>query len=303
MSSPARALPFDARFAIVNAPMGGVAGGALASAVTRAGGLGMIGQGSAGSVASLTAQLALVPEGVRVGIGVVDWVVRRDPALLELALDADPVLLSVGFGDELDWIRRAQDRGILTAVQVFDGEGARAADAAGADVIVVRGREAGGHGRHLVDRDALLDETLSVTDRPVLAAGAIATAADVRAALDRGASGVWVGTAFTTAVEALSSRGSRAALLAAGPDDTVLTSVFDQAAGWGWPSDIPERVLANAFTARWASGASPVARAEFAAAGAHDDPRGMSVNAGLGVGHLTEELPAADVLGALAAGL
>jgi len=300
MSHPARALPFDVRVPIVNAPMGGVAGGALAAAVTQAGGLGMIGQGSAGSEASLSAQLALVPEGVRVGIGVVDWVVRREPALLERALDADPVLLTVGFGEDLGWIRRAQDRGILTAVQVFDAAGGAAADAAGADVIVVRGREAGGHGRHLVDRDVLLDEVLALTERPVLAAGAISTADDVRRALARGASGAWVGTAFTTAVEALSSRGSRDALLAAGPDDTILSSVFDQAAGWGWPADIPERVIANDFTRRHADGRSAEARAEFTAAGAADDPRGMSINAGLGVGHLRAELPAAEVLAALA---
>jgi nitronate monooxygenase len=293
-------LPFDIRIPIVNAPMGGVAGGALAAAVSQAGGLGMIGMGSSGSVASLQRQLPLVPEGVRVGIGVVDWVVRKEPGLLDLALDAHPVLLSVSFGEDLAWFSRAHDRGVLAAAQVFDAAGAERADAAGADVIVVRGREAGGHGRPLHDRDALLDAVVGLTDRPVLAAGAIATAGDVRHVRSRGASGAWVGTAFTACREALSSAGTRRALLEAGPEDTILTSAFDQAAGYAWPADIPERVIANDFTRRFATGHDAGARDALAAANAADDPRGMSVNAGLGIAHLREERTAAEVLAALA---
>ncbi|WP_309067600.1 nitronate monooxygenase [Microbacterium sp.] len=292
-------LPFDVRVPIVNAPMGGVAGAELAAAVSRAGGLGMIGMGSSGSVASLQRQLPLVPDGVRVGIGLVDWVVRKEPALLDLALDAQPVLLSLSFGDDFDWIARAHDRGVRAAAQVFDPAGVEAADAAGADVIVVRGREAGGHGRFLVDRDELLEAAVTMTDRPVLAAGAIATAADVRDALERGASGAWVGTAFAACREALTSPGTRCALIAAGPDDTILTSAFDRAAGYGWPEDIPERVIANEFTARWGSGVAPGAEDELAAANAADDPRGMSINAGLGVAHVRAERTAAEVLAAL----
>lgn len=294
------ALPFDVRIPIVNAPMGGVAGGELAAAVSRAGGLGMIGMGSSGSVASLRRQLPLVPEGVRVGIGVVDWVVRQEPELLDEALAADPVLLSVSFGDDVEWIARARDRGILAAAQVFDAPGAERAHTAGADVIVVRGREAGGHGRPLTDRDELLVAVLGLTGRPVLAAGAIATAADVRHVRELGAAGAWVGTAFAACVEALSSPGTRRTLIEAGPEDTVLTSAFDQAAGYGWPADIPERVIANDFTRRWPERADPAAAGALAAATAADDPRGMSVNAGLGVGHLHEERTAAEVLAALA---
>lgn len=294
------ALPFDVRVPIVNAPMGGIAGGALAAAVSQAGGLGMIGMGSSGSVASLQRQLPLVPAGVRVGIGLVDWVVRKEPGLLDLALDAEPVVLSVSFGDDVDWISRAHDRGVLAAAQVFDAAGVERADAAGADVIVVRGREAGGHGRPLADRDALLDAAADLTSGPVLAAGAIATAADVRRAMDRGASGVWVGTAFAACRESLASPGTRRALIEARPEDTILTSAFDQAAGYGWPADIPERVLANDFTRRWADGVEGAAAEQLAAANAADDPRGMSINAGLGVGDLREERTAAEVLAALA---
>ncbi len=74
------------RVPIVNAPMGGVAGGRLATAISVAGGLGMIGLGSAGSTKILEREVRY-PRAARVGfgIGLVDWVVRRDPALLEAA--------------------------------------------------------------------------------------------------------------------------------------------------------------------------------------------------------------------------
>ena len=68
---------------IVNAPMGGVAGGRLAAAVTRAGGLGMIGVGSAGSP-DLLEREAAYPQGLHLqfGIGLLDWASARDPNFL-----------------------------------------------------------------------------------------------------------------------------------------------------------------------------------------------------------------------------
>src|SRR6202008_4648645 len=87
---------FGLRVPIVNAPMGGVAGGRLAAAGTAAGGLGMGGVGSAGSREALETQ---VGHGRgRFGIGLVDWVMRAEAGLLQDALAARPALLSVSFG-------------------------------------------------------------------------------------------------------------------------------------------------------------------------------------------------------------
>ncbi|EUA34673.1 nitronate monooxygenase family protein [Mycobacterium xenopi 3993] len=66
--------------------MGGVAGGRLAATVTAAGGLGMIGMGSTGSVSLLQAELRRVPG--MFGIGLVHWVIRKEPGLLDAALAA-----------------------------------------------------------------------------------------------------------------------------------------------------------------------------------------------------------------------
>src|SRR6202011_5888951 len=84
------------RVPIVNAPMGGVAGGRLAAAVTAAGGLGMVGMGTAGSTSALHAELPHVRGTF--GIGLLDWVISQDPDLLDAALAARPVLCSVSFG-------------------------------------------------------------------------------------------------------------------------------------------------------------------------------------------------------------
>ncbi|CAM3568062.1 nitronate monooxygenase [Smaragdicoccus niigatensis] len=283
---------------VVCAPMGGVAGGQLATAVSQAGGLGMIGMGSAGSSSALRRELDLVRAATEIGIGLVDWVVRRSPDLLETALAARPKLLAVSFGDSFNWIEQAHAAGIPVAVQVHDAASAKQAHNSGADILVARGLEGGGHGRPVHQRDSVLRQTLSATDRPVLAAGAIATAADVERALDAGAAGVWVGTAFSTCAEALSTAGHRRALFAATGADTVLTSTFDWAAGFAWPSDIPERVIANDFVAQCNTGSGD--RSEAAAALrraiAADDESRICVNAGTGVGHLTEVKSAAQVL-------
>jgi nitronate monooxygenase len=105
---------FNAR--ILNAPMGGVAGGALAAAVSRAGGLGMVGIGSAGCALVLDEQLGHLRElGRPFGIGLVQWVIEGEPQLLTAAIVAEPALLSVSFGEDFSWVRRAHDADIAAA--------------------------------------------------------------------------------------------------------------------------------------------------------------------------------------------
>ncbi|WP_191498610.1 nitronate monooxygenase, partial [Mycobacterium simulans] len=135
---------FGLRVPIVNAPMGGVAGGRLAAAVTAAGGLGMVGMGSTATRASLAEQLQHVSG--KFGIGLVDWVMRKEPGLFEDAVEARPALLSVSFGTDWEWVAKAHESGIATVTQVYDSLVARQAADAGVDILVARGAEGGGHG-------------------------------------------------------------------------------------------------------------------------------------------------------------
>ena len=231
--------------------MGGVAGGRLAAAVSGAGGLGMIGNGSTATAEALQAQLALLDGVDRFGIGLIDWVIRAEPDLWRTSLDAGPVAISVSFGDDFGWVDEARSVGAATITQVFDVDGARRAQDAGIDVVVARGLEGGGHGEPRHGRIALLPEVVAAVEIPVLAAGGISTAEDVDEAIGEGAAGVWVGTAFAACPEALTTPGQRAAMIAASSDDTVLTRVVDTALGLPWSPRHPSRVIATDFSRRW----------------------------------------------------
>jgi nitronate monooxygenase len=290
------------RVPIVNAPMGGVAGGRMATAVSVAGGLGMIGVGSAGSTKILETEVRHPREaGVSFGIGLIDWAVRRDPTLLEVAVETRPVLISVSFGDDWSWTDQVRAAGIVTATQVYDCDQARRAADAGVEVLVARGVEGGGHGRPTIGILPLLDSVLDAVNVPVLAAGGIATARGVAAVLAAGASGVWLGTAFAACPESLISDSARQALLRASGADTVVTSAFDVALGYPWPPQYPARVLRNDFTDRWTGheaqlavdNDAPTALAAGILAG---DLALVPVDAGQGVGSLTEACSAANVI-------
>jgi nitronate monooxygenase len=296
---------FGLRVPIVNAPMGGVAGGRLAAAVTAAGGLGMVGMGSVATRELLEAQLQHVSG--RFGIGLVDWVMRNEVGLLEDAVAARPILLSVSFGTDLSWVGKAHDAGIATATQVYDGVGARQAVDAGIDILVARGSEGGGHGDVKLGTLPLLDTVLDVVSVPVLAGGGIASPRSLAAVLAAGASGAWIGTRLAACPEALSGDGSRRALIAAGATDTAITRVFDVGQGRPWPTRFPARVLTNDFVERWtgqedALATDRPARDELAASIAADDRRIAPVDAGQGVGMISDDASVGEVIEKMCSG-
>lgn len=287
---------------IVNAPMGGVAGGALAAAVSQAGGLGMIGIGSSGSADILRDALRHLSNMERpFGIGLIGWVVQKEPELLRTALASRPSLLSVSFGEDWSWVQPAHDAGCVTAIQVGDLAGAQRAVDAGVQVLVARGAEGGGHGQPRMRTLPLLSAILDRVTVPVLAAGGIATGRALAGVLAAGASAAWLGTAFAACPETTLADAARRVLLAAQGTDTVTTRAFDVALGYPWPPSTPERVLRNAFTESWDGREDQLASDHEAVrdlhtAIAHNDYRVAPINAGQGVGELVTIEPAAAVL-------
>jgi nitronate monooxygenase len=288
--------------------MGGVAGGALAAAVTGAGGLGMVGIGSAGTVDLLRRQTSIPRDaGVRFGVGLLAWALQRDRELLDVAIGSGASLISVSFGDEWSWVEQVHDAHIATATQVYDVATARRAHDAGVDVLVARGGEGGGHGVHAVGTLVLLQEVLDAVPGPVLAAGGIASARGLAAVLAAGASGAWLGTPILACPESLATDATRALVLRARGEDTVCTRVFDVALGYPWPRQYDERVLRNRFTDRWDGAEDELAtdaeaRALLEAAMAREDPTMTVVDAGQAVGLVTEVRPAAAVVDELVSG-
>lgn len=239
---------------IVNAPMAGAAGGALAAAVGTAGGLGMIGIGSgvAPEWISQQADLARAP-GRPWGAGLMAWVLEESLDPLKHLLAERPALVCVSFGDPGPAAAIIGESEALCAMQVGNEADLQRALEPDVDVIVCRGGEGGGHGRNDVATLPLLQQTLASTGKPVIAAGGIADSRGVAAVLAAGAQAAWVGTRFAASTESLSHDRVKRAIAGAGLDDTVFTRAFDIAQRIPWPQEFGGRALRNTFSEQWGS--------------------------------------------------
>lgn len=287
---------------VVGAPMAGPADGRLAHAISAAGALGMVGVGPARDAGWITAQAEVAAAGgTPYGIGLMAWALERNPAQLEAVLELRPDLVSVSFGDVGEPVRRLREAGIRTATQVGNMSDLRAALAAGVDVVVARGAEAGGHGRNEIGTLPLVQLVLAEAgDVPVLAAGGIFDRRGVAAVLAAGAVGAWVGTAFLGCVEAANTASARQQLFTA--SSTGYGRVFDVAQRLPWPREFGGRAVRNAFFDRWAGREDelgPDAVDELAAAVKAGDWSVAHLYAGEGVAALTGERPAAEVVASL----
>jgi nitronate monooxygenase len=292
---------FDLSTPIIGAPMAGVAGGKLARAVSVGGGLGMIGISGSHSADFLTEQCAIpAADQVPFGVGLMIWVLETRPDLLEGAIAASPSLVSASFGDPAPYVGPLHDAGIAVCAQVNTTADVHRALDAGVDIVVVQGTEAGGHtGRRATL--PLLQEVLTLTDRPVVAAGGIATGRGMAAALAAGAAGVWIGTPLLSCTEGLNAPSLRERVRAADGDGTVLTRAFDVAEGAAWPERWPGRALVNDFSREWHGREdelreTPDARRLVVEGRRTGDPANAPVYAGESVGLVTQERSATDVV-------
>ncbi|MDT0274619.1 NAD(P)H-dependent flavin oxidoreductase [Blastococcus goldschmidtiae] len=292
---------FDLSTPVVGAPMAGVSGGALAAAVSRAGGLGMIGVSGRHSAGFVTSEGAIPAEAeLPFGVGLMIWTLAERPELFEATVAAAPSLVSMSFGDPAPYVGPLHDAGIAVAAQVNTVADARRAIDAGVDVLVAQGTEAGGHTgqRTLLP---LLQEVLTLTDRPVVAAGGIATGRAMAAMLVAGAAGVWVGTALLSCTEGLNAASVRARVREATGDETVLTRAFDVAEGIAWPERWPGRALVNDFSRTWHGREEELlgddaARHLVVEGRRSGDPAHAPLYAGEAVGLVTTERSATDVV-------
>jgi nitronate monooxygenase len=234
---------------LILAPMGSVSGGALAAAVSAAGGLGLIG-GGYGDANWIREQFRLAG-GARVGVGFITWSLAKRPELLDLALQYKPAAVVLSFGDPLPFADEIRRAGAKLILQIQDLATAQQALAAKPDVLVAQGTEAGGHGGNR----SLFALLPAITDMaagvPVLAAGGIADSRGLNAAMAMGAAGVLIGTRFVASEESLAAPQAKNRIVAASGDATLRTTVFDLVRGFDWPSQFPGRALRNKFSDTW----------------------------------------------------
>lgn len=295
---------------IISAPMAFAAGGRLAAAVSAAGGLGLIG-GGYGDEAWLREQFDKVPRG-SVGCGFITWSLRKQPHLLDLALDNKARAICLSFGDPEPFAARIKAAGALLFCQIQTRRDAERAISCGADVVIAQGAEAGGHGQSratltLVPEVADLIAAKS-PETLLCAAGGIADGRGLAAALVLGADGVLVGSRLWASQEANVGPRMHAAALSATGDDTIRSQLMDLARRLDWPKRYSARVLKNKFIERWQGRESElmaVAEVEaekYRTAWANDDPENSNTFVGEAVGMITKILPVSEIIREMVAG-
>lgn len=301
---------------IIQAPMAGVQGSALAVAVSNAGGLGSLPCAMLGvdaireELAAIRAQTAKpfnvnffchappTPDAVReaawrsvlapfygefgIDAGAVPAGPGRTPFSAEIA-DAleefKPPVVSFHFGlPSPALLRRVQAWGskVLSSATTLDE--ARWLEAHGVDAIIAQGLEAGGHRGHFLSDDlsiqmgtfALLPQVVRQVKVPVIAAGGIADANGVAAAMALGAAGVQIGTAYLLCAEATTSPVHRAALKSDAAKHTAVTNVFTGRPARG----IVNRIMRERGPISEAAPAFPLATAAIAPLRAKAESRG-----------------------------
>ncbi|HLT02975.1 MAG TPA: nitronate monooxygenase [Geminicoccaceae bacterium] len=291
---------FGIRHPIILAPMGGVSGGALAAAVSRAGGLGLIGPGYQDE-AWIEREFALA-DGAPVGIGFITWHLARHPDRLRVALARKPVAVMLSFGDPAPFVPEIRAAGARLILQVQSLADARAAAALGADVVVAQGTEAGGHGARRATLPLVPAVVDAIAPTPVAAAGGIADGRGLAAALVLGAAGALVGTRFYASREALGHDAAKARLVEDGGDATLRTTVFDMVRGLDWPAAFTGRALGNRVSEEWhgreaeLEGRLAAEQERYAAAAAAGDVARAVVWASEAVDLIHDLPPAADLV-------
>ena len=223
---------------IIQAGMVWASGWELASAVSNSGGLGIIGAGS------------MYPEILRTHIQKIRAVTSKPfavnlpmlypdlEALINIIIEEKVPIVFTSAGNPKTWTSVLKAAGCVVVHVVSSAQFALKAEAAGCDAVVAEGFEAGGHnGREETTTMVLIPMVCKAVSIPVIAAGGIATGAQMLAAFALGAQGVQIGSRFVCSTEATSHINFKNAIIEAKEGDTEL----------GLKLLAPVRLLKNKF--------------------------------------------------------
>ncbi|WP_019451604.1 nitronate monooxygenase [Cupriavidus sp. BIS7] len=167
---------------------------------------------------------------------------------VEAVAESDMDVFAAGVGTPADTLARVRLAGKTTMALVGAVKHAQKAIAAGVDVLVAQGYDAGGH-TGKVGTFTLVPQIIAASaGRPVLAAGGIGEGSQIAAALAMGAQGAWLGTVWLGSTEHNLPRALTDRLLSAGSEDTVITRAH---------SGKPCRVVRSAFSDAWEAPGAP----------------------------------------------
>jgi enoyl-[acyl-carrier protein] reductase II len=229
---------FSIEFPIIQAGMVWVSGWKLASAVSNAGGLGLIGAGSM-KADLLQEHLQKTAAATKKPFGVNVPLLRGDiDDLISVILKENVKIIFTSAGHPGRHIEKFKNAGCTVVHVVANVKQALKAEEVGCDAIVAEGFEAGGHnGLDEITTLALIPQVVDAVKIPVIAAGGIADGRGMLAAFALGAEGVQVGTRFAATVESSAHEIYKHKIVEAGDGDTVLT----------YRTILPVRAMKNPF--------------------------------------------------------
>jgi enoyl-[acyl-carrier protein] reductase II len=207
---------------IVQAPMGWIARSQLASAVSRAGALGII-ETSSGELDAVREEIRRMRELTDRPFGVnIAQAFVRDPGIVDFVIEQGVRFVTTSAGDPTRYTRALKDAGLTVFHVVPTLRAAQKAVDAGVDGLVVEGGEGGGFKNpRPVSTFVLLPLVRSKLDVPIIAAGGICDGASMAAAFALGAEGVQMGTRMVSAAESPVHEGWKRAIVAAPETGTV----------------------------------------------------------------------------------
>ncbi|MGN0232260.1 MAG: NAD(P)H-dependent flavin oxidoreductase [Muribaculaceae bacterium] len=193
---------FGIRYPIISGGMVWCSGWRLASAVSNAGGLGLLGAGSM-HPETLREHIVKMRDATLAPFGVnVPLMYPKIDELMQLIVDEGVKIVFTSAGSPKKWTSWLHDHGVTVAHVVSSSKFAVKAEEAGVDAIVAEGFEAGGHnGREETTTMCLIPAVRAVTKLPLMAAGGIATGDAIYAAQALGADGVQIGSRFALSAE------------------------------------------------------------------------------------------------------
>ena len=214
-------------YPIVQAPMGWIARSQLASAVSNAGGLGII-ETSSGELDAVRDEIRSMRELTEKPFGVnIAQLFVRDPSIVQFVVDQGVTFVTTSAGDPTRYTKQLKDAGLTVFHVVPTLATALKAVEAGVDGLVVEGGEGGGFKNPRdVSTMVLLPLVASQVDVPIIAAGGICDGRSMAAAFALGAHGVQMGTRMVSAAESPVHGNWKQAILDAAETDTVFLNRF-----------------------------------------------------------------------------
>ncbi len=215
---------FGIKYPIIQAGMIWASGWRLASAVSNAGGLGLIGAGSMYPTV-LREHIQKCKAATNKPFGVnVPLLYPAINELIEIIIEEKVPIVFTSAGNPKTWTSTLKKEGIIVVHVVSSSKFAQKAEEAGCDAVVAEGFEAGGHnGREETTTLVLIPLVCNAVKIPVIAAGGIATGRQMFASMVLGASGVQVGSRFVASNEASAHLNFKEKIIGLGEGDTMLS--------------------------------------------------------------------------------